>query len=490
MLLRSCLTVCGLCAALALNAPVHNCWCGGFSAKTAVLGSDLWLLGGYGGGLSMADASSNSWNICGAGASTEFSARVWRYSGHTWEVLAPQGSTFSARRGLALTAGLSKLWVIAGRDSGALLADVWSSPDGLVWTLETAAASFGTREGHGAAELSGDLFVFGGHDGATLLADTWSSSSGSTWTQTSATPGWAPRRDFGAVAHLGKIFLAGGYGATGLLEDVWSGDGSSWIEELASAAWGPRAGPGLASFAEELWLFGGFRLLPTASYVPGPYQRHWSPEDQISQFLWLTESVARVSYASRRLALADISLSGGGGADVLVASTKRGGVADMRGVKVGDRLVSVLAFGLAEDFTAFEASPAGGLDALPAGEVVLGFIDPGSVGTIPRKWSLDSQMPYTVDVWRSADGVTWTQQSEEFWDGLAENLADSLGTNVGSRMSGCLCSCRGTRKPALRQDSADRAKRRHRTASLRHSSQGMNGGFKMHVCSGFLAFPM
>ncbi|CAE7531962.1 KLHL4, partial [Symbiodinium necroappetens] len=72
------------------------------------------------------------------------------------------------------------------------------------------------------------------------------------------------------------------------------------------------------------------------------------------------------------------------------------------------------------DFSAFEAITAGGLDALPAGEVVLGFVDPGSVGTIPRKWFLNSQMPYTVDVWRSADGVSWTQQSEDFWDGLAE----------------------------------------------------------------------
>ena len=51
-------------------------------------------------------------------------------------------------------------------------------------------------------------------------------------------------------------------------------------------------------------------------------------------------------------------------------------------------------------------------------EVVLGFIDPGSVGTIPRKWSLDSQMPYTVDVrgprvgLRSAIHVMLQLQSE------------------------------------------------------------------------------
>merc|ERR1711972_67867 len=75
---------------------------------------------------------------------------------------------------------------------------------------------------------------------------------------------------------------------------------------------------------------------------------------------------------------------------------------------------------------AFEDVPEGGLSALPAVPLVLGFSDPLSTdptsieGVIPQSWYIEYEAAYPVDVWSSADGVTWQHESQHKWPGKAE----------------------------------------------------------------------
>eukprot|EP00931_Biecheleriopsis_adriatica_P063772 TRINITY_DN38688_c0_g1_i2.p1 TRINITY_DN38688_c0_g1~~TRINITY_DN38688_c0_g1_i2.p1 ORF type:complete len:458 (+),score=80.29 TRINITY_DN38688_c0_g1_i2:27-1400(+) len=397
-----------------LTYPLANCWCGGFGAHAAVFDRRLWIVGGYGGGVEMPDEHGSPTALCGAGTSSEFSSRVWHHAGRNWvEISDADHPRWSPRRGLALVAGLSSsLWVIAGRDvSGGLLADVWSSQDGLVWSQVTASAAFTAREGHGALLLSGSLLLFGGHDGASELADVWSSSDGASWMQRAVTAAWSARRDFGAAVHGGKAFLVGGYGPAGALDDVWSSsDGSSWSRE-ASGPWGTKVGPGLTSFDGYLWLMGGYKLLSTATMRHRPYQQRWSP----------TNAAVEVRYASKRLAFSDLELSGGNGYDVLVNSMQLGGLAQGSGVKVGDRLVSVHLYGQDRDWSAFVALDKGGIASAPVGPLTLTFEDATDhFAAYSSNWFLDDRMAYHADMWKSQDGVDWMLVSEHRWPGLPE----------------------------------------------------------------------
>jgi hypothetical protein len=87
----------------------------------------------------------------------------WQYEGITpWEY-----------RGFAAAEVFrGRIWVMGGLTGDQdpygnswILNDVWSSPDGVNWTRETAAASWPARSGHASAVFNGRLWIFGGTGG-------------------------------------------------------------------------------------------------------------------------------------------------------------------------------------------------------------------------------------------------------------------------------------------------------------------------------------
>src|SRR5258708_7758386 len=83
------------------------------------------------------------------------------------------------------------MWIIAGYASGPATykSDVWSSSDGVNWTAATAAATFAARGTHSSvvfnpatgSGLDGKMCVIGGTNGATCYNDVWSSPDGVIW---------------------------------------------------------------------------------------------------------------------------------------------------------------------------------------------------------------------------------------------------------------------------------------------------------------------
>jgi len=252
------------------------------------------------------------------------------------------------------------------------------------------------------------MLLLGGEDANGLKSDIWASVDGAVWTLVVASAPWSGRRDFAVTTLAGSLWLAGGYDGAPCA-DVWvsSDAGATWLQRASAAPWGPRPGPGLVGFASRLWLIGGYRYRPQRNFQPQLYQRHWSPSG----------SKIEITYPSRRLALSDLSFSGGLGLSVMVSRVQSAGLAATHGVKVGDQLISV-----GTDMTAFKALDRGGLALAPPGPLKLGFVDPKSAdaatGVVPHKWFIDYADSYLVDVWSSIDGVTWNKTSEHEWTGL------------------------------------------------------------------------
>jgi hypothetical protein len=119
----------------------------------AVLGTKMWITGGWNGSTELSDVWSSA-------------------DGVTW-TQAASSSPFSARSGHSCLAYADKLWVIAGQKGATLYSGVWSSSDGASWTLVTGEANFNNRFDLGGAVFNNSLWVTGGTDGANYYDDVW-----------------------------------------------------------------------------------------------------------------------------------------------------------------------------------------------------------------------------------------------------------------------------------------------------------------------------
>ena len=76
-----------------------------------------------------------------------------------------------------------KLWVLGGAGGASAtyaLGDVWSSADGINWTLATSSPGWSARSGHATVVFANRMWVLGGNDGA-ANAEVWSSADGVNW---------------------------------------------------------------------------------------------------------------------------------------------------------------------------------------------------------------------------------------------------------------------------------------------------------------------
>jgi len=162
-----------------------------------------------------------------------------------------------------------KLWLIGGfRGTGYLaVGDIWSSDDGITWTLETtmetADINFKTRYGHKVTVFNGKLWVIGGYnsDAGVRLDDVWSSSDGVNWEEvTTSEPRFSARTGFSLVVFDNRMWVIAGTSDSNSFEgDVWSSDtnGIDWIKESDPAAFGKRYRMSVTQFDNKLWLIGG-----------------------------------------------------------------------------------------------------------------------------------------------------------------------------------------------------------------------------------------
>ena len=119
--------------------------------------------------------------------------------------------------------------------------DVWASDDGVHWQQVTAAAPWHPRLWFSAAVYRNRMWVLGGKEvdaaplGVGNKSDVWSSADGMDWTLATDSAPWGPRISHASVVHDGRIWVIGGYQG-GRSNDVWySSDGMNWTEATDTA---------------------------------------------------------------------------------------------------------------------------------------------------------------------------------------------------------------------------------------------------------------
>lgn len=157
----------------------------------------------------------------------------------------------------------NKLWVIGGSGNGFLYGDVWSSSDGINWTQVLVNAPWGHRGLTNPIVFNNKLWILGGWNDPlgpiTVSNDIWSSPDGITWTQVNVNAPWAPRAAHSSVVFNGKIWVMGGrdFSLT-YLNDIWSSpDGINWTQATGNASWSPRFGHTSLVFNGKIYVLGG-----------------------------------------------------------------------------------------------------------------------------------------------------------------------------------------------------------------------------------------
>jgi len=235
----------------------------------------------------------------------------------------------------------SKVWIFGGYNPGEVrndtyYEDVWSSEDGISWTLVTADAPWKGRRGHGAVVFddgSGPaMFIIGGYsvDEETgyrqYCNDVWKSTDGENWTlikecsepELENPDTWYPRMNHAVVVakHGGQdyLYIIGGRtqltGKSGTysqeyFNDVWrSTDGINWTS-LPNDDYGIRASHAAAVDPDNgtIYIQGGmhgiiFEAEDNASHPIEDWNKLWSSPDGIH---WAPsyDSIVPESYLER-----------------------------------------------------------------------------------------------------------------------------------------------------------------------------------------------
>lgn len=210
--------------------------------SSAVMNRRLWIIGGEGNNLPMADVWSSP-------------------DGSTWSEATTQAG-FSGRWGQATVVfdgGQGRaLWVIGGSDNKTFFNDVWQSKDGSTWTEATSAAAFSQRVRASAVVFNHKMWILGGRNSSTILNDVWSSTDGKTWTQVTPAAAFPPRYSASLIVYNNALYLMAGQGNSGPLNDVWtSTDGATWTDLLVNPGFPPRASQSAVVYNGSMWILGG-----------------------------------------------------------------------------------------------------------------------------------------------------------------------------------------------------------------------------------------
>jgi hypothetical protein len=207
----------------------------------------------------------NSLWILGGHDGTGGTGDVWTSTdGVNWTLVAATTPKWTPRYLHAVAVFAGKMWVLGGNDTGAATGrrnDVWSSSDGAAWTQETPNAAWSGREALTVLVYNNALWLTGGRDSVgTHYNSVWTSVNGSTWTQvTTVAPIFSARRSVGAAVFDNKMWIMGGVAppSNTLFNDVWwSTDGANWTA-AQTAPWSARHGFGVAVLGTEMYVMGG-----------------------------------------------------------------------------------------------------------------------------------------------------------------------------------------------------------------------------------------
>jgi hypothetical protein len=214
----------------------------------------LWLMGGWHGGrLDHASASNAVWSTA---------------DGIQWKQ-ETEAAGWSPRMAAGAVVFNDRMWILGGTrkyyfgDDSDLKNDVWSSADGVTWERATEAAPWSARAYLAAVVHDGKMWVMGGGNylpNYQVKNDVWSSPDGVHWTEETASAPWPPRIWFSAEVYRGRMWVLGGWSnnPSRNWNDVWhSRDGREWTELKTLDVWAPRHEHSTYVFQDKLWVVGG-----------------------------------------------------------------------------------------------------------------------------------------------------------------------------------------------------------------------------------------
>lgn len=223
-----------------------------------------------------------------------FTNNVWSsIDGVIWEV-ETENADFSPRELHTSVVFDNKIWVIGGlgfENSGAIgaLNDVWSSSDGVNWTLENDNANFPPRFLHSSVVFDNKIWVINGLDSSTYN-DVWSSSDGVTWTLINDNPPLASSIVNESLVFDNKMWVLGGNTDNGVTNNVYSSsDGVDWQLVTENPGFSSRNISASAVLDSKMWIFGG----ETSSGLTNDI---WYTSDGIS---WFEATSGPVNYTTR-----------------------------------------------------------------------------------------------------------------------------------------------------------------------------------------------
>ncbi|MEM5777875.1 MAG: hypothetical protein QXJ06_05550 [Candidatus Aenigmatarchaeota archaeon] len=178
--------------------------------------------------------------------------------GINWS-LETSNAPFGNRHGLAAVVFNEKMWVIGGYSSNGFVNDVWYSSDGINWTQATSNADWSPRSYHKCIVFNNKMYLMGGMlSNGSRVNDVWYSSDGINWTQATSNADWSPRHNFYAITYNAKMWVMGGSTNNGNVNDVWySSDGVNWTRAVENAEWSPRQGFFLVNYDNGMMLGAG-----------------------------------------------------------------------------------------------------------------------------------------------------------------------------------------------------------------------------------------
>jgi hypothetical protein len=227
-------------------------WIHGDLPTTMVHQNKMWMMGGWAGG-----------RLPGASASNQ----VWHSTNGADWTQATAKAPWCPRLGAAGVVFQGKMWILGGIeryfDGDKLLADVWSSEDGIHWTNVVDRAPWAARAYHGAVVFRDRIWVFGGGNYVpTYWAanDVWSSPDGRRWTNETDRAAWPARIWFSSLVYKNRMWVLGGWSnqPSKNWNDVWySSDGKEWKELIAQPVWSPRHEQSAYVLDNKIWIAGG-----------------------------------------------------------------------------------------------------------------------------------------------------------------------------------------------------------------------------------------
>lgn len=143
----------------------------------------------------------------------------------------------------------NKLWIIGGEDNTTQYADIWNSPDGVVWTRQKENLNFGKRSNSQVVFFKNKLFL--------LNNDVWSSSDALNWKlETNEIVSGENIFGYAAVVFDNRIWLLGcnrnGQFSSQVLV---SENGKDWSG--MKAPWSPRGGIAATVYKDKIVMTGG-----------------------------------------------------------------------------------------------------------------------------------------------------------------------------------------------------------------------------------------